>query len=156
MYWEEVIELIKIHGNEPKSKFPNAYNDSDEYEIYKYERGTISTSYIHIEEFSEQIKNILNKYLKYEPENFQLFCSLGASDGFGPHEDIGDTLIICIEGQISYLVEGMKPVVLKSGDSILIAEGLEHMGVSSTVPRICISSRVKGQVPSNEVTYYFG
>ena len=156
MYWEEVIELIKIHGNEPKSKFPNAYNDSDEYEIYKYERGTISTSYIHIEEFSEQIKNILNKYLKYEPENFQLFCSLGASDGFGPHEDIGDTLIICIEGQISYVVEGMKPVVLKSGDSILIAEGLEHMGVSSTVPRICISSRVKGQVPSNEVTYYFG
>tara|TARA_Y100000817_G_C16617364_1_gene437981 strand:- start:71 stop:541 length:471 start_codon:yes stop_codon:yes gene_type:complete len=156
MYWEEVIELIKIHGNEPKSKFPNAYNDSDEYEIYKYERGTISTSYIHIDEFSEEIKNILNKYLKYEPENFQLFCSLGASDGFGPHEDIGDTLIICIEGQISYVVESMKPVVLKSGDSILIAEGLEHMGVSSTVPRICISSRVKGQVPSNEVTYYFG
>ena len=156
MYWEEVIELIKIHGNEPKSKFPNAYNDSDEYEIYKYERGTISTSYIHIDEFSEEIKNILNKYLKYEPENFQLFCSLGASDGFGPHEDIGDTLIICIEGQISYVVEDMKPVVLKSGDSILIAEGLEHMGVSSTVPRICISSRVKGQVPSNEVTYYFG
>ena len=156
MYWEEVIELIKIHGNEPKSKFPNAYNDSDEYEIYKYERGTISTSYIHIDEFSEEIKNILNKYLKDEPENFQLFCSLGASDGFGPHEDIGDTLIICIEGQISYVVEGMKPVVLKSGDSILIAEGLEHMGVSSTVPRICISSRVKGQVPSNEVTYYFG
>ena len=156
MYWEEVIELIKIHGNEPKSKFPNAYNDSDEYEIYKYERGTISTSYIHIDEFSEEIKNILNKYLKYEPENFQLFCSLGASDGFGPHEDIGDTLIICIEGQISYVVEGMKPVVLKSGDSILIAEGLEHMGVSSTVPRICISSRVKVQVPSNEVTYYFG
>ena len=156
MYWEEVIELIKIHGNEPKSKFPNAYNDSDEYEIYKYERGTISTSYIHIDEFSEEIKNILNKYLKYEPENFQLFCSLGASDGFGPHEDIVDTLIICIEGQISYVVESMKPVVLKSGDSILIAEGLEHMGVSSTVPRICISSRVKGQVPSNEVTYYFG
>ena len=156
MYWEEVIELIKIHGNEPKSKFPNAYNDSDEYEIYKYERGTISTSYIHIDEFSEEIKNILNKYLKYEPENFQLFCSLGASDGFGPHEDIGDTLIICIEGQISYVVEGMKPGVLKSGDSILIAEGLEHMGVSSTVHRICISSRVKGQVPSNEVTYYFG
>ena len=156
MYWEEIIELIKTHGNEPKSTFPNPYNDSDEYEIYKCERGTISTSYIHIDEFSEEIKNILNKYLKYEPENFQLFCSLGASDGFGPHEDIGDTLIICIEGQISYVVEGMKPVVLKSGDSILIAEGLEHMGVSSTVPRICISSRVKGQVPSNEVTYYFG
>ena len=154
MYWEEVIELIKIHGNEPKSKFPNAYNDSDEYEIYKYERGTISTSYIHIDEFSEEIKNILNKYLKYEPENFQLFCSLGASDGFGPHEDIGDTLIICIEGQISYVVEGMKPVVLKAGDSILIAEGREHMGVSSTVPRICISCAVKGTIPKEEVTYY--
>ncbi len=156
MYWEEVIELIKTHGDEPNSQFPNPYNDSEEWEVYKYERGALSTSYIHIDEFSKEIKNILNKYLKYEPENFQLFCSLGASDGFGPHEDIGDTLIICIEGQISYVVEGWSPVVLKAGDSILIAEGREHMGVSSTVPRICISSRVKGQVPSNEVTYYFG
>ena len=156
MYWEEVIELIKTHGDEPKSTYPNPYNDSYEYEIYKYERGTLSTSYINIEEFSEEVKNILNKYLKYEPENFQLFCSLGASDGFGPHEDKGDTLIICIEGQISYVIENTKPVVLKSGDSILIAEGREHMGVSSTVPRICTSCRVKGYVPSNEVTYYFG
>ena len=41
MYWEEVIELIKTHGYEPKSKFPNAYNDSDEYEIYKYELSLI-------------------------------------------------------------------------------------------------------------------
>ena len=105
MYWEEIIELIKTHGNEPNSTFPNPYNESDEYEIYKYERGTLSTSYINIEEFSEEVKNILNKYLKYEPENFQLFCSLGASDGFGPHEDIGDTLIICIEGKISYVIE---------------------------------------------------
>tara|TARA_Y200000002_G_scaffold103882_1_gene84578 strand:- start:36 stop:506 length:471 start_codon:yes stop_codon:yes gene_type:complete len=156
MYWEEIIELIKTHGNEPKSTFPNPYNESDEYEIYKYERGTLSTSYINIEEFSEEIKNILNKYLKYEPENFQLFCSLGASDGFGPHEDIGDTLIICIEGQISYVIENTKPVVLKVGDSILIAEGREHMGVSSTVPRICISCRVNRYVPSDEVTHYFG
>ena len=156
MYWEEVIELIKIHGNEPKSKFPNAYNDSDEYEIYKYERGTISTSYVHIEEFSEEIKNILNKYLEYKPENFQIFCSLGASDGFGPHEDIGDTLIICLEGEISYIVEDMKPVILKAGDSILIGEGREHMGVSSTVPRICISCRVSEYVPSNKVTHFFG
>ena len=156
MYWEEIIELIKTHGNEPKSTFPNPYNESDEYEIYKYERGTLSTSYINIEEFSEEIKNILNKYLKYEPENFQLFCSLGASDGFGPHEDIGDTLIICIEGQISYVIENTKPVVLKVGDSILIAEGREHMGVSSTVPRICISCRVNRYVPRDEVTYYFG
>ena len=156
MYWEEIIELIKTHGNEPNSTFPNPYNESDEYEIYKYERGTLSTSYINIEEFSEEIKNILNKYLKYEPENFQLFCSLGASDGFGPHEDIGDTLIICIEGQISYVIENTKPVVLKVGDSILIAEGREHMGVSSTVPRICISCRVNRYVPSDEVTHYFG
>ena len=156
MYWEEIIELIKTHGNEPNSTFPNPYNESDEYEIYKYERGTLSTSYINIEEFSEEVKNILNKYLKYEPENFQLFCSLGASDGFGPHEDIGDTLIICIEGQISYVIENTKPVVLKSGDSILIAEGREHMGVSSTIPRICISCRVNRYVPRDEVTYYFG
>ena len=156
MHWEEVIELIKTHGDEPNSAFPNPYNDSDEWEVYKYERGALSTNYIHIEEFSEEIKNILNKYLKYEPENFQLFCSLGASDGFGPHEDIGDTLIICIEGQISYIIENTKPVVLKAGDSILIAEGREHMGVSSTVPRICISCRVNRYVPRDEVTYYFG
>ena len=156
MYWEETIELIKTHGEEPKSVYPNAYNESNEYEIYKYERGALSTSYIHIDEFSENIKSVLKKYLKYKPENFQIFCSLGASDGFGPHEDIGDTLIICLEGEISYIVENMKPVVLKAGDSILIAEGREHMGVSSIVPRICLSSRVNGGVPSQEVTYYFG
>ena len=50
----------------------------------------------------------------------------------------------------------MKPVVLKAGDSILIAEGREHMGVSSTVPRICLSSRISEEVPSQDVTYYFG
>ena len=50
MYWEETIELIKRHGEEPKSTYPNAYNESDEYEIYKYERGALSTSYIHINE----------------------------------------------------------------------------------------------------------
>ena len=33
MYWEETIELIKTHGVEPKSTYPNAYNESDEYEI---------------------------------------------------------------------------------------------------------------------------
>ena len=58
MYWEEVIELIKTHGYEPKSKFPNAYNDSDEYEIYKYERGTLSTSYIHFVDFPEKLQNL--------------------------------------------------------------------------------------------------
>ena len=156
MYWEEVIELIKNHGEEPKSTFPNPYNQSDEYEIYKYERGTLSTSYIHIVDFPENLQNFLKPYMKYKPANFQLFCSLGTSEGMGPHEDVGDTLIICLEGEISYIVENMKPVVLKSGDTIFIREGLEHMGVSSTVPRICISCEAWGNVPSNEVTYYFG
>ena len=156
MYWEEVIQLIKTHGYEPKSKFPNAYNDSDEYEIYKYERGTLSTSYIHFVDFPEKLQNYLKPYMKYKPANFQLFCSLGASEGMGPHEDVGDTLIICLEGEISYIVENMKPVVLKAGDTIFIKEGLEHMGVSIIVPRICISCEAWGHVPSNEVTYYFG
>ena len=55
MYWEEIIELIKTHGDEPKSTFPNPYNDSDEYVVYEYERGTVKTSYIHIDEFSKKI-----------------------------------------------------------------------------------------------------
>ena len=156
MYWEEVIELIKNHGEEPKSTFPNPWNESDEYEIYKYESGVLSTSYIHYVDFPENIQNILNPYMKYKPANFQVFCSLGASDGMGPHEDIGDTFIVCLEGEVSYVVEDHKPVVLKAGDTIFIKEGLEHMGVSSTVPRICISCEAWGHVPSHEVTYYFG
>ena len=56
MYWEEVIELIKTHGKEPKSKFPNKYNDSDRHIVYEYERGTVKTSYLHINEFSKKIK----------------------------------------------------------------------------------------------------
>ena len=39
MYWEEIIELIRTHGDKPESKFQNKYNDSDEYEVYVYERG---------------------------------------------------------------------------------------------------------------------
>ena len=65
MYWEEIIELIKTHGNEPNSTFPNPYNDSDEYEVYMYERGTLKSSYIHIDEFPEKFKDIFKKYLKY-------------------------------------------------------------------------------------------
>ena len=156
MYWEETIELIKTHGKEPKSTFPNPYNDSDEYEVYMYERGTLKSSYIHIDEFPEKFKDIFKKYLKYGLEDIQIFCSLGASEGLGEHTDETNVLILCLEGEISYVIEDLKPVVLKAGDTIFIKEGLEHMGVSSTVPRICISSRVKGQVPSNEVTYYFG
>ena len=63
MYWEEIIELIKTHGDEPKSTFPNPYNDSDDYEVYRYERGTVKTSYLHINEFSKKIINCLkNSY----------------------------------------------------------------------------------------------
>ena len=155
MYWEETIELIKTHGEEPKSTFPNPYNDSDEYEVYMYERGTLKSSYVHIEEFSEKMKNTFKKYLKYGLQNIQIFCSLGASDGFGKHTDGTNVLILCLEGEISYVVEGQKPVVLKAGDSIFIKKNLLHMGVSSTVPRICLSCAVKKYIPSQEVTYYF-
>ena len=69
MYWEEIIELIKTHGNdETNPAFPNQYNDSDDYYVYEYERGTVKTKYIDIDEFSEKLKivlrNILNNGLK--------------------------------------------------------------------------------------------
>ncbi len=156
MYWEETIELIKTHGKEPKSTFPNPYNDSDEYEVYMYERGTLKSSYIHIDEFPEKFKDIFKKYLKYGLEDIQIFCSLGASEGLGEHTDETNVLILCLEGEISYVIEDLKPVVLKAGDTIFIREGLEHMGISSTVPRICLSCSVKKHIPSYEVTYFFG
>ena len=156
MYWEETIELIKTHGKEPKSTFPNPYNDSDEYEVYMYERGTLKSSYIHIDEFPDKFKDILKKYLKYGIEDIQIFCSLGASEGLGEHTDETNVLILCLEGEISYVIEDLKPVVLKAGDTIFIREGLEHMGISSTVPRICLSCSVKKHIPSYEVTYFFG
>ena len=156
MYWEETIELIKTHGKEPKSTFPNPYNDSDEYEVYMYERGTLKSSYIHIDEFPEKFKDVFKKYLKYGIEDIQIFCSLGASEGLGEHTDETNVLILCLEGEISYVIEDLNPVVLKAGDTIFIREGLEHMGISSTVPRICLSCSVKKHIPSYEVTYFFG
>ena len=156
MYWEEIIELIKTQGDEPKSTFPNPYNDSDDYEVYRYERGTLKTSYLHINQFSKKIKNCLKKYLKYGINNIQIFASLGASEGMGTHEDDDDVLILCLEGEISYVIEDQKPVILKAGDTIFIREGLEHMGISSTVPRSCLSCSVKKHIPSYEVTYFFG
>ena len=123
MYWEEVTELIKTHGKDTESKYPNQYNDSDDYITYDYERGTVKTSYIHIDEFPEIIKDRLKKYLKYDLQDIQIFASLGPSEGIGIHDDF-------------------------------IKEGLLHMGVSSTVPRICISCAVKGIIPKEEVTYY--
>ena len=163
MYWEEIIELIKTHGDEPKSTFPNPYNDSDDYEVYRYERGTLKTSYLHINEFSKKIKNCLKKYLKYGINNIQIFASLGASEGMGTHEDDDDVLILCLEGEISYVIEDQKPVILKAGDTIFIKKGIFHLGVSSTVPRICLSCELhcpsailEGSRFKNEVTYYFG
>ena len=156
MYWEETIELIKTHGKEPKSTFPNPYNDSDEYEVYMSERGTLKSSYIHIDEFPEKFKDVFKKYLKYGIEDIQIFCSLGASEGLGEHTDETNVLILCLEGEISYVIEDLNPVVLKAGDTIFIREGLEHMGISSTVPRICLSCSVKKHIPSYEVTYFFG
>ena len=156
MYWEETIELIKTHGKEPKSTFPNPYNDSDEYEVYMYDRGTLKSSYIHIDEFPEKFKDIFKKYLKYGLEDIQIFCSLGASQGIGLHNDETNVLIICLEGEMSYVIEDSKPVVLKSGDTIFIKHDLLHKGISSNVPRICLSCGVEDYIPSNEVTYFFG
>ena len=158
MYWEEIIELIKTHGDEPKSTFPNPYNDSDDYEVYRYERGTVKTSYLHINEFSRKIKNCLKKYLKYGINNIQIFASLGASEGMGTHEDDDDVLILCLEGEISYVIEDQKPVILKAGDTIFIKKGIFHLGVSSTVPRICLSCdfHCSSDILEEDVTYYFG
>ena len=157
MYWEEVIELIKTHGkDEPKSTFPNPYNDSDEYAVYEYERGTVKTKYIDIDEFSEKIKDCFKKYLKYGLKNMQIFSSLGASEGIGEHTDEGNVLIICLEGEIAYIIERKGKVVLKAGDTIFIKDGLPHAGISSTVPRICLSCEVQESIPSHEVTHFFG
>ena len=163
MYWEEIIELIKTHGEEPESKFPNKYNDSDEYEVYLYERGTLKSSYVHINEFSRKIKKCLKKYINYGINNIQIFVSLGASRGMGEHYDEDNVLILCLEGEMSYIIEDKKPVTLKSGDTIFIKKGIFHKGVSSTVPRICLScdlhcpsAILEGSRFKNEVTYYFG
>ena len=162
MYWEEIIELIKTHGKEPESKFPNKYNDSDEYEVYVYERGTVKTSYLHVNEFSKKIKKYLKKYINYGISNIQIFASLGASRGMGEHYDEDNVLILCLEGEMSYVIEDRKPVTLKSGDTIFIKKGIFHKGVSSTVPRICLSCELhcpsailEGSRFKNEVTYYF-
>ena len=158
MYWEETIELIKTHGDEPKSTFPNPYNDSDDYEVYRYERGTLKTSYLHINQFSKKIKNCLKKYLKYGINNIQIFASLGASEGMCMHDDDDDVLILCLEGEISYVIEDQKPVILKAGDTIFIKKGIFHLGVSSTVPRICLSCdfHCSSDILEEDVTYYFG
>ena len=168
MYWEEIIELIKTYGkDETNPAFPNQYNDSDDYYVYEYERGTVKTSYIDIDEFSEKIKDCFKKYLKYGLKNMQIFSSLGASEGIGEHTDNGNVLIICLEGEIGYIlkenvlqnasyIEKMSKVVLKAGDTIFLKDNLLHAGISSTVPRICLSCEVEESIPSHEVTHFFG
>ena len=143
MYWEEAIELIKTHQSKPG-------------DTYDYRNGTLKSGYINIESFPPKLKQAIKKYLKYDLTDLQLFCSLGASDGIGEHTHPCNVLIICLDGEVSYSVERMKYVTLYAGDTIYISEGLKHSGISSKVPRICLSTEVLGHVPKEEVTYYFG
>ena len=143
MYWEETIELIKSHQSEPGR-------------VYDHINGTLKSGYIDINSFPIKFKQVIDNYIKFDPIDLQLFCSLGASKGIGEHTDPGNVLIICLEGEVSYSIERSDPVTLKAGDTIFISEGLRHSGFSSTVPRICLSTEVKGYVSREDVTYYFG
>ena len=143
MYWEETIELIKSHQSEPGR-------------VYDHINGTLKSGYIDINSFPIKFKQVIDNYIKFDPIDLQLFCSLGASKGIGEHTDPGNVLIICLEGEVSYSIERADPVTLKAGDTIFISEGLRHSGFSSTVPRICLSTEVKGYVSREDVTYYFG
>ena len=142
MYWEECIELIKNNQSRPG-------------DVYDYRNGTLKSGYIDIESFPPKLMQGIEKYLKYDLTDLQLFCSLGASCGVGEHTDPCNVLIICLDGEVSYSVEGMELVSLNAGDSIFISEGLRHFAVSSTVPRMCLSTEVREYVPREEVTYYF-
>ena len=143
MYWEEAIELIKSHQSEPGR-------------VYDHINGTLKSGYIDINSFPIKFKQVIDNYIKFDPIDLQLFCSLGASKGIGEHTDPGNVLIICLEGEVSYSIERSDPVTLKAGDTIFISEGLRHSGFSSTVPRICLSTEVKGYLSREDVTYYFG
>ena len=57
------------------------------------------------------------QYLKYKPRISNILFFDRLMD-LVSHEHIGDTLIICLEGEIPYIVENMKPVVLKAGDKL--------------------------------------
>ena len=143
MYWEEAIELIKSHQSEPGR-------------VYNHINGTLKSGYIDINSFPIKFKQVIDNYIKFDPIDLQLFCSLGTSKGIGEHTDPGNVLIICLEGEVSYSIERSDPVTLKAGDTIFISEGLRHSGFSSTVPRICLSTEVRGYVSREDVTYYFG
>ena len=143
MYWEEAIELIKTHQGNPGR-------------TYDYHKGTLKSGYIDIESFPLSLKKGIEKYLKYDLTDLQLFCSLGASKGFGEHTDPCNVLIICLDGEVTYTVERTKPVTLKAGDTIYISKELRHFGISSSIPRICLSTEIRGYISKEEVTYYFG
>ena len=123
---------------------------------FSYKVDISKTKYIDIDEFSEKIKDCFKKYLKYGLKNIQIFSSLGASQGIGEHTDNGNVLIICLEGEIGYIIERTGRVFLKAGDTIFIKDNLLHSGISSTVPRICLSCEVQESIPSHEVTHFFG
>ena len=80
---------------------------------------------------------------------------MGASEGIGEHTDPCNVLIICLDGEVTYTVERTKPVTLKAGDTIYISKELRHFGISSSIPRICLSTEIRGSISKEEVTYYF-
>ena len=142
MYWEEAIEIIKQNQSPPP---------------YQYKDGTLKTSYLRVDECPPKFKKIIDEYhSKYNLKDIQLFASLGQSEGIGEHSDPCNVLIICLEGEMSYSVEKSPLVVLRPGDTLYIKNGLRHLPVSCTIPRICLSVEVLNEVPREEVTYYFG
>ena len=88
MYWEEAEEHIKTHQGNPGR-------------TYDYHKGTLKSGYIDIESFPLSLKKGIEKYLKYDLTDLQLFCSLGASEGIGEHTDPCNVLIICLDGDVS-------------------------------------------------------
>jgi len=142
MYWEEAIQIIKQNQSPP---------------TYQYKNGTLKTSYLRLDECPPKFKKIIDEYhSKYNLKDIQLFASLGQSEGIGEHSDIGNVLIICLEGEMSYSVEKSPLVFLRPGNTLYIKNGLRHLPVSCTIPRICLSVQVLNEVPREEVTYYFG
>ena len=58
MYWEEAIELIKSHQEEPGI-------------VYNYFNGTLQSGFIDIESFPFKFKQVINNYSKYDLTDLQ-------------------------------------------------------------------------------------
>ena len=143
MYWEEVIQLI------------NNYQDFSSPQ-YQFVNGALKTSYLKDFECPPKIKNELYKYHKlHKFYDVQLFASMGKTS-FGHHTDPTNVFIICLEGEISYIIEKRTTVTLKQGDTIFIKRNIMHCGQSSNIPRACISCATDTDVPVESVTYHFG